>query len=405
MSEFEKSYLDSEGLSTFWGKIKDNFLTGSASLSYVDSWKSQARANLGITLGTSAGNVPQLDSNGKLLLSIFPDAIMGQLLFGGTVIQSGCVIATLTDNIKAKLGISTSTVVLTNDTGTYGYEKFEGVYFIALANFTFASLDFETGDWLISIGPAWKKVDNTDAVTSVAGKTGAVTLNGNDISVANSTNGHLAALDASGHIVDSGKNPADFATTTQGGYADGAIQKVKIGSAEISKSGAAGAKEVTLPYADEDTEGVVSASAQTFNGDKTFNGNIHGMKGVSAKGIGDLTEYGGGGGQGTVQSLKFGNNTPYIPVDGMITVPASAFVPSVGGASGPVTVRGGQSENGDVNLVVVNGQLQASVVGLEDGAFKHLDIDVTSDSFSIEVGGDTVNFGTITSAEINALGF
>jgi hypothetical protein len=38
------------------------------------------------------------------------------------------------------------------------------------------------GDWAIFNGSAWEKVDNTDLVTSVAGRTGAVTLSTTDIS-------------------------------------------------------------------------------------------------------------------------------------------------------------------------------------------------------------------------------
>jgi hypothetical protein len=36
--------------------------------------------------------------------------------------------------------------------------------------------DWQVGDWVVSLGATWTKIDNTDAVISVAGKIGAVTL-------------------------------------------------------------------------------------------------------------------------------------------------------------------------------------------------------------------------------------
>lgn len=41
--------------------------------------------------------------------------------------------------------------------------------------------DWQVGDWIIHNGTVWEKVDNTDQVSSVAGKTGAVTLVAADI--------------------------------------------------------------------------------------------------------------------------------------------------------------------------------------------------------------------------------
>lgn len=114
-----------------------------------------------------------LDSSGKLPLSMLPDSMLGQLIYAGTVNASG--VATLTNAAKEKFGISADTVQLTNDTGTYGYGKFEGAFFLMSADSSFAGLPLQVGDWLISIGSAWKKIDNTDAVTSVVGQTGAVT--------------------------------------------------------------------------------------------------------------------------------------------------------------------------------------------------------------------------------------
>ena len=49
-----------------------------------------------------------------------------------------------------------------------------GNYYVVSAAGTQFSLSFNIGDWIISNGSAWEKVDNTDAVSSVFGRTGAV---------------------------------------------------------------------------------------------------------------------------------------------------------------------------------------------------------------------------------------
>lgn len=114
-------------------------------------------------------------SNGKVSTIYLPDFLLGQLLFGGTFNATSAV-ATLTTNAKSKLGINYNSIILTNDASDiYGYASNEGTFFVVEASGTFAGIEFSTGDWLISIGSAWKKVDNTDEVTSVNGQTGNVT--------------------------------------------------------------------------------------------------------------------------------------------------------------------------------------------------------------------------------------
>ena len=49
-----------------------------------------------------------------------------------------------------------------------------GFYYVVSAAGTQFSLSFNIGDWIISNGSAWQKVDNTDSVDSVFGRTGAV---------------------------------------------------------------------------------------------------------------------------------------------------------------------------------------------------------------------------------------
>lgn len=146
------------------------------------------------TLGKGkASGVASLDANGKIVLSQIPDAVYGNVLYGGNFIyntesQSHAVYPS--SSLKARLGITGNIIDLSEDatgsqggsTPTYGYEELEGVYFICqiqgtdVTSFAFAGEEFEIGDWVISTGEDWQKVDNTDAVKSVNGQTGVVNI-------------------------------------------------------------------------------------------------------------------------------------------------------------------------------------------------------------------------------------
>ena len=164
-----------------------------------------------VSVPTQASDIDALDmapngtdnliDNNKINLVYVPDAILGQLLYGGNF-NATTGVATLTTNAKTKLGTSDNTITLTNDaTVITGYESNEGVYYIADTAGTFAGLNFSIGDWLISIGTAWTKVDNTDAVSSVNNKTGAVVLTAQDVSALPDSTKYGYSLEVSGTTV------------------------------------------------------------------------------------------------------------------------------------------------------------------------------------------------------------
>ena len=74
---------------------------------------------------------------------------------------------------------STNTPTLTSSVGTNGY-----YYVVNVAGSTNLNgiTDWQIGDWAIFNGTAWQKIDQTNLVTSVAGRTGAVVLTNTDIS-------------------------------------------------------------------------------------------------------------------------------------------------------------------------------------------------------------------------------
>jgi hypothetical protein len=106
-----------------------------------------------------------LDSNGKVPLVQINDALIGNVNFQGL------------------WNASTNTPTLANPpaSGTKGY------YYIVSTAGTFAGISFEVGDWIISDGTAWGKVDNTDAVSSVFGRTGNVVAANGDYTTAQVT--------------------------------------------------------------------------------------------------------------------------------------------------------------------------------------------------------------------------
>jgi len=73
---------------------------------------------------------------------------------------------------------STNNPSITSSVGTKGY-----YYIVATAGSTNINgiTDWKVGDWIIFNGSTWDKVDNTDAVSSVNGYTGAVSLTTTDI--------------------------------------------------------------------------------------------------------------------------------------------------------------------------------------------------------------------------------
>ena len=122
----------------------------------------------------SALGYAKLDSGGYLPTSIIPDALFRSDNFKGT--YNGTVI---TSDDPALNGNPLPTAALGN----------KGYYLIATASFMNGGKDYNTGDWIISLGSAgWDKVDNTDAVSTVFGRPGNVVANTGDYTAAQVTN-------------------------------------------------------------------------------------------------------------------------------------------------------------------------------------------------------------------------
>lgn len=132
-------------------------------------------------------------STSKVSTSYLPDFLLGQMVYGGTVARTGTAgsysaTVTLTENGRVKLGLPSGTTTCNLPaTPTTAYE---GLYFICTENDysgTPIGSGYIVGDWVVCAGSIYKKVDNTDAVASVNGKTGTVTLTYSDVGALSSS--------------------------------------------------------------------------------------------------------------------------------------------------------------------------------------------------------------------------
>ena len=143
----------------------------------VNTGTNTAKVITSATLGKGkASGVASLDNSGKIVTSQLPDYLLGQVMYGGNASTiSTTTTVSPSDSLKAKKGTTATSISIVKSatstvTNTYGWQDMEGVYFICQANGTFAGIDFETGDWIISTGSAWEKIDNTDSIVDYSQK-------------------------------------------------------------------------------------------------------------------------------------------------------------------------------------------------------------------------------------------
>lgn len=132
--------------------------------------------------GATGGTVKvvAVEAGGKIPVGLLPDVALGNVLYGGNLnsapTSNDVWAATPSASLKTRLGLTSTVTSITiknqeggASTTGYGWKALEGVYFIANAKGTFAGISFEVGDWLISTGDSWQKVDNTDTIKTVGG--------------------------------------------------------------------------------------------------------------------------------------------------------------------------------------------------------------------------------------------
>lgn len=135
--------------------------TGEQEIGTVTGLQDALDAKIPATQKGSANGVASLDETGKVPTAQLPDSILGGAVYQGTWNAS-----TNTPTIPAASSANKGHYRVVTVAGTTDIDGTD---------------DWEVGDWIISNGAAWDKVDNTDAVISVAGRKGAIVLTTEDI--------------------------------------------------------------------------------------------------------------------------------------------------------------------------------------------------------------------------------
>jgi len=163
--------------STDWNTFNNKQAAGSYITALTGEATASGPGSASVTLSTSA-------VTGKLLTGL-------NLTGGGTIAATDSILQAfgkVQNQISGMVGgvtyqgtwnASTNTPTLTSSVGTKGY-----YYIVDVAGSTNLNgiTDWKIGDWAIFNGSTWDKVDNTDAVSSVNGFTGAVSLTTSNIS-------------------------------------------------------------------------------------------------------------------------------------------------------------------------------------------------------------------------------
>jgi hypothetical protein len=162
--------------STDWNTFNNKQAAGSYITALTGEATASGPGSASVTLSTSA-------VTGKLLTGL-------NLTGGGTIAATDSILQAfgkVQNQISGLAGgvtyqgtwnASTNTPTLTSSVGTKGY-----YYIVDVAGSTNLNgiTDWKIGDWAIFNGSTWDKVDNTDAVSSVNGFTGAVSLTTSNI--------------------------------------------------------------------------------------------------------------------------------------------------------------------------------------------------------------------------------
>ena len=326
--------------------------------SQVTSLVTDLAAKIPATDKANANGVATLDSGGKVPLTQIPDSVLGQLIYQGS------------------WNASTNNPTLANPPAS----STKGYYYVVSVAGTQFTISWDVGDWIISNGSAWQKIDNTDAVSSVFGRLGVVTAASGDYTATQITytpTGNVAATNVQSAIdeLDSEKlmkaaNLADLVSpsTARTNLGLGTMSVQNSNTVAITGGNIAGITDLAV------TDGGTGASSLTGyvkgNGTLAFtavgtipntditglgsmstqNANTVAITGGNITGITDLAVSDGGTGASTL--------TGYVKGSGTAALTASSTIPNT-----DITGLGTMSTQNSTSISVTGGTMNNVALG------------------------------------------
>ena len=223
----------------------------------------------------------------------------------------------------------------------------KGDYYVVSVAGTQFGLSFAVGDWIISNGTAWEKVDLTDAVSSVFGRTGAVVGVSTDYSAVGLTN---TAIGASSPSTGAFTSLSSSSTTTLNGTTVPASKTLVVTTDKLSALAATTSAELAGVISDETGSGALvfassptlvtptlgAATATSLNG-VTLTGtstpalSVTGTASVSGSNTGDQTTITGNAGTATI--LQTARNINGVSFNGSADITVTAAAGTLTGAT------------------------------------------------------------------------
>jgi len=243
---------------------------------------------------TAGGELSGTYANPSLVNSAVTGKILsGVNITGGTISDTDSILTAfgkLQNQVNGLIGGSiykgtwnatTNTPTIASGVGTKG-----NYYIVSVSGTTTIDgiSDWNVGDWIIYDGTAWQQVDNTDAVVSVNGETGAVSLTTDNITEGATnlyfTNGRAIASTLTGYTSGSGTISSSDTILTAIQKLNGNVSGLVTGvSSVFGRTGA-----VVATSGDYDTDKVTEGATNLYYTAARFN------TAFSGKSTTDLTE-------------------------------------------------------------------------------------------------------------------
>jgi len=322
--------VDTSGNVTATGTIQGSTVTnGTTSISDLQTNKEDKSEK-----GAASGYAP-LDSNSKVPTANLPDSVLGQLEYKGTWNAD-------TDTPSLP---SASTV--------------KGNYYVVSTAGVYETVDYEIGDWIVSNGTAWEKIDNSDKVSSVNGATGVVVLDTDNISEG-STNQYYTS-DRANSDFDTRLATKDTGNLAEGSnlyYTEDRVSANTDVAANTAKTGITEAQANAIltntaknSYPSEDA---VKLLGIEVGANVTDVANVTtALNSISVKELDDVSD----SSPSNQQVLRFNSTSEqYEPT----TLDLTGLVDSVNGQSGDVVLDTDDIDEGDTNLYYTEARVSAN---------------------------------------------